>query len=277
MSNNQNINAQLTSDQRAQFWGIFTTALVGLFSFWLGIAIQDDISTKNARETQKLARYQLVDAVYPKYTQFIDTGGYVFYDILQMSSYEEERIKKELSDYMESEMIPFVETMKNSVNFMSDNRYYFSNNAQQRICQNNTAILFGLRLLEPNSELLSNISNDVVSSELSNPYYIKDLISYREQTEESLKARVEDFRQHAKYDRDAIAYYFLFLPYIDNFNIFSQELVPNDDIGSHLWKHIFILIGCIVIGLLISWMILKYVFKVKLTIKKLKDEKNIIL
>ena len=43
------MKTRLTDEQRVQFWGIFSTALVGLFSFWLGIAIQDDISTKNAR------------------------------------------------------------------------------------------------------------------------------------------------------------------------------------------------------------------------------------
>ncbi len=266
MSSKHRIHVSMTAEQRIQFWSIFTTAVVALFTFWLGIAIQDDISTKNARETQKLARYQMVEAVYPKYTQFIDTGGYVFYDLIGFASLDERQTREALEEYLEMEMIPFVETMKNSVNFMSDNRYYFGNDVQRRICQNNIAILLGLRMLEPRSALPALLSgtdvDKAIEAELRNPYYIKELISYRDEVTESLVERTREFLNAGDTSKAAVAYELMFLPYIDNFNIYSQELTPNDDVGSHLWKHILMLAACILLGLLLSTVILKYVFKI---------------
>lgn len=266
MSSKHRIHVSMTAEQRVQFWSIFTTAVVALFTFWLGIAIQDDISTKNARETQKLARYQMVEAVYPKYTQFIDTGGYVFYDLIGFASLDERQTREALEEYLEMEMIPFVETMKNSVNFMSDNRYYFGNDVQRRICQNNIAILLGLRMLEPRSALPALLSgtdvDKAIEAELRNPYYIKELISYRDEVTESLVERTREFLNAGDTSKAAVAYELMFLPYIDNFNIYSQELTPNDDVGSHLWKHILMLAACILLGLLLSTVILKYVFKI---------------
>lgn len=273
MSSKHDIYAGLSAEQRVQFWSIFSTAVVGLFSFWLGIAIQDDISSKNARETQKLARYQMVEAVYPKYTQFIDTGGYVFYDLVGFASLDEQRSRAALKEYLEEELMPLVETMKNSVNFMSDNRYYFGNDVQCRICQNNIAILFGLRMLEPRNTLLQDLSGNatnagaIVTAELRNPFYIKELISYRDDVTTSLKERTSDFLKMGDTSAASVAYNFMFLPYIDNFNIYSQELTPNDDVGSHLWKHIFMLVGCIILELLISFVLLKKVFNKSLTNK----------
>ena len=269
MSSRRIIHIQMPPEKRVQFWSIFTTAVVGLFSFWLGIAIQDDISTKNARETQKLARYQMVEAVYPKYTQFIDTGGYVFYDLIGFASLTDGEAKSALSTYMKQEKLPLVETMKNSVNFMSDNRYYFSCDIQRRICQNNIAILFGMRMIEPRSTLLEEIMcsniDTVMIKELRNAYYIKELISYRNDVEEYLKEKVHRFAELNDTSEATIAYHFMFRPYIDNFNIYSHELTPNDDVGSHLWKHIFMLIACILLGLMICFVLLKYVFKISLT------------
>ena len=48
MSNNRSRHRiNITPENKIQFWTIFTTALVGLFSLWIGITIQDDINTKN--------------------------------------------------------------------------------------------------------------------------------------------------------------------------------------------------------------------------------------
>lgn len=267
MSSSHQMKINLTSEQRVQFWNIFVTALVGLFSFWLGIAIQDDISTKNARETQKLARYQMVEAVYPKYTQFIDTGGYVFYDLMEMATLDEKEAKAALKEYLKREKVPFIETMKNSVNFMSDNRYYFSNSTQKRICGNDIAMQIGLRLMEPGSALLESLIKGaptaVIDHELSSPYYIKDMVSYRDETVKEIKSRINDFCNDSDTSYATIAYYFLFMPYVDNFNVYSQELIPNDDVGSHLWRHILMLAVCVILGLVIGVGIYRYIFSQK--------------
>lgn len=270
---------------KIQFWSIFSTGLVGLFSLWLGITIQDDINTKNAKETQKLARYQMAEAIYPKFVEYIDTCGYVFYDLMEIAntssllSNPKENLVDKVGAYYKREQIPFIETMNNSVNFMNDNQYYlgaiFGKNLQQRICTNNTSILFGLRLLKRNNSALFSILNwqdcehpqDSIALELSNSYYVKNTIAFKDEASKGVydnyMAFCDNIQSH-KNDSIAIVnnaiYQFIFLPYLDNFNIYSQELVPSEDVSSHMWKHIILLAGCIILGLLLFAFLLKHVF-----------------
>ena len=55
-------------------------------------------------------------------------------------------------------------------------------------------------------------------------------------------------------------YQFIFAPYFDNFNVYSQELVPSEDVKSHIWKHLLLLVGSIVLGLALSLVLLKRLF-----------------
>ena len=276
---------QISYQDRVQFWSIFATGLVGLFSLWLGITIQDDINTKNARETQKLARYQMAEAIYPKFVEYIDTCGYVFYDLLEitnavsLSQNTEDDVINSVGVYYEKQQIPFIETMNNTVNYMNDNQYYlgaiFGKKLQERICTNNASILFGLRLLKRNNEFLftalewQDRYQDAISRELSNAYYIKNTITFKDEVTKGVSANYKMFcdgvRDH-KNDTTTVVnhavYQFLFLPYIDNFNILSQELVPTEDVTSHMGKHIVLLVGCVLLGLLLFVLLLRHVFGV---------------
>lgn len=283
----------ISHQDKIQFWSIFTTGVVGLFSLWIGITIQDDINTKNAKETQKLARYQMAEAIYPKFVEYIDTCGYVFYDLMEItntasfSSDSKEYVINKVGSYYDREKIPFIETMNNSVNYMSDNQYYlgaiFGKELQERICKNNTSILFGLRLLKHNNEFLFSILNwqnsehiqDSITLELSNSYYVKNTIAFKEEINKGILDNYKQFCdniQEHKSDSSAIVnnaiYQFIFLSYIDNFNIYSQELVPSKDVTSHIGKHIILLVGCILLGLLLFVFLLKHVFGVDKIIQK---------
>lgn len=276
----------LSPENKVHFWSIFTTGVVGLFSLWLGIAIQDDINTKNAKETQKLARYQMVEAVYPKFSQYIDTGGYVFFDLMEMAnSISEDSIVAKLGEYYYNEQNQFIETMKNSVNFMCDNRYYFGKKAQEKICENNTSILFGMRLVEDHCTFLNNIIscntsidlNNLISRELSGAYYAKNTFSFREQTIDNIQKKTNElWGTKKRMDKDssflmnASLYHFIFVPYIENFNIYSEELIPNDEVTSHMLKHILILVGCVFLSLVLCVVLLHYVFGIDIIVKKQK-------
>ena len=275
----------IARQDKIQFWSIFTTGLVGLFSLWLGITIQDDINTKNAKETQKLARYQMAEAIYPKFVEYVDTCGYVFYDLIEiantssLSADPKENTINQVGSYYRREQISFIETMNNSVNYMSDNQYYlgaiFGKELQERICKNNTSILFGLRLLRHNNAFLFSILNwqnneyarDSIALELSNSYYIKNTLSFKDQVNNGIfdnyQLLCDNVSSHGN-DTTAIVnnaiYQFIFLPYLDNFDIYSQELVPSEDVTSHIGKHIILLTGCVILGLLLFVFLLKHVF-----------------
>lgn len=283
-SNRKRVN--ISNQDRIQFWSIFTTGLVGLFSLWLGITIQDDINTKNARETQKLARYQKAEALYPKFEEYIDTSDFVFYDLIgianntMLSSDKNKKVVDSVGAYYKRDQSIFREAMMNSVNYINGNQYYlgaiFGKKQQERICINSTSILFGLRLLENNNRLLYSMLSwqgkeqvmDNLSLELSNKVYRNNTLAFNEEIKDGLYNNYKLFHNNTNgYTGDSMAivnnaiYQFIFLPYIDNFNVFTQELEPSQDITSHIGKHIALLSGCILLGLLFFQFLLKRVFK----------------
>lgn len=278
------IKINITSENRIHFWSIFTTALVGLFSLWMGISIQDDINTKNAKETQKLARYQMVEALYPKFSQYIDTGYYIFFDMLKYHNIEQVgSLKGEIADsigaYYSRNQTAFITAMINSVNFMGDTRYYFGKEAQRKICQNNTSILFGLRMLADDNTFLYKVLNnwkpvkdakDSIVIELCASYYAKNVFSFRESANDYIYEKCNKFQKDVEKKQldsaqvvSCAVYDFIFQPYIDNYNVYTQELMPSEEVSSHIGKHILILVGCILLGLLLSIAILKHVFGVQ--------------
>ena len=225
----------------------------------------------------------MVEAVYPKFSQYIDTGGYVFFDLMEISNtIDGDSIVKTVGEYYREEQMPFIETMKNSVNFMCDNRYYFGKESQEKICENNTLILLGMRLLENRNAFLfeslslkdENTTRVNIGKELGGSYYAKNTFSFKEQTIENIQNKyivfLDDLNgkiSDSSYVVNNAVYQFIYIPYIDNFNIYSEELIPNDDVKSHIWKHIFILIGCVFLSLLLCIFLLRYVFDVKAIIK----------
>lgn len=283
-SNRKRVN--VSHQDRIQFWSIFTTGLVGLFSLWLGITIQDDINTKNARETQKLARYQKAEALYPKFEEYIDTSDFVFYDLIgianntMLSSDNNKKVVDSVGAYYKREQSLFREAMMNSVNYINGNQYYlgaiFGKKQQERICVNSASILFGLRLLENNDKLLYSMLSwqgkeqvmDNLSMELSNKVYRNNTLAFNEEIRDGLYNNYKLFHDNTHgHSGDSMAvvnnaiYQFIFLPYIDNFNVFTQELEPSQDVTSHIGKHIALLSGCILLGLLFFQFLLKRVFK----------------
>lgn len=288
---------KLPEQNKVYFWSIFSTGLVGFFSLWLGITIQDDINTKNARETQKLARYQMVQAVFPNFSQYIDTSGIVFFDLWEI--YNSTRVDDEYKSrymsevrlYYENNQQDFIEAMKNSVNFMCDNRYYFNKSSQKQICSNNTCILFGLRMLERNNDFLfytlshwnhyRNL-NDSVAAQLNDAYYAKNVFSYWDNTVDNISDKYHSaFIGKKTCDtslNDTLSYIettlynFVFLPYIDNFNVYQKELLPEEDVQNNVWKHILVLLACVVFSLCFCLFVLKHVFKAKTSAVSLYED-----
>ena len=66
-------------------------------------------------------------------------------------------------------------------------------------------------------------------------------------------------------------YQFIFAPYFDNFNVYSQELIPSEDVKSHIWKHLILLIGSIMLGLLICVILLKHVFGINIMVRTTEE------
>lgn len=287
MSNkNGRYRINISPENKVHFWSIFTTAVVGLFSLWMGITIQDDINTKNARETQKLARYQMTEAIYPKFVQFVDTCGFVFYDLLEYTGsdryLDQQTVVDSVGAYFFRERSAFTEAMSNSVNYLCDNQYYlgsiFGKDSHTRFCKNNASILFGLRLLSHRYKKLFYVTQcwqnvgslrDSIAAELRDPYYARNVYSYREEARDGILENYRIFYKNVEkqgFDSTAIinnaVYQFIFAPYFDNFNVYSQKLVPSGDVKSHIGKHLVLLVGSILIGLLLCLALLKYVFGV---------------
>ncbi len=211
----------------------------------------------------------------------------MFYDLLEYTDPDQYLDRKTIVDsvgaYYSRERGPFTEAMSNSVNFLCDNQYYlgsiFGKESHTRICKNNASILFGLRLLSQRYKKLFYITKhwqntptlqDSISLELRDSYYAKNVYSYRKEACDGILENYREFYANVEkqgFDSAQIVnnaiYQFIFAPYFDNFNVYSQELVPSEDVKSHIWKHLFLLIGSIVIGLVLSLVLLKRLFGIE--------------
>lgn len=284
MLNRLRNRVNISKENKIYFWSIFTTAIVGLFSLWLGVSIQDDINTRNAVETEKLARYQMVEAVYPKYEQFIDTCGYVFYDFFERAKLpkNDSNTINNVGDYFRLEQDAVTQSMLNSTNFSCSSKFYFAKQSQEQICKNNVSILFGLRLLDRNNAFLSDILNhknilvnESIALELNSSYYTTNIIPYREQVEQEISNKTNNLisllkthENDTNYIVNNVIYDFVFLPYINNFEIFLQELSASPNNTKHTSQHILMFIACIIIGFCLCLIILRIVFGVKLFVPK---------
>lgn len=65
VSKMRNDYKQISSNQKSNYWTIVTNTFLVLFTFWMGIFVQDLIARKNSSINDKLVRIQYVDKMLP--------------------------------------------------------------------------------------------------------------------------------------------------------------------------------------------------------------------
>lgn len=62
---------RLSNDQKPNYWSAVTNVVLVIFTFWMGLAVQQMIVDKNSEYTSKLVQYEYLDKVYSRYAEII--------------------------------------------------------------------------------------------------------------------------------------------------------------------------------------------------------------
>lgn len=82
----QNFYHLMVPNAKEAFWVSFTNCLLVVFTFWLGISVQDIVADRNAKVNARIARIDYVKEFLPKYEQLLSEHYYTY---LYMQNYDD--------------------------------------------------------------------------------------------------------------------------------------------------------------------------------------------
>ena len=204
------IYKRLSSTERGHYWAIVTNVFVVIITFYLGLTVQSKVANKSAESSRKLSHYQIVDKIYPDYSNIYESHekiiGYLFRWLSSHSTFEESNTK--MVQFISDHEDEFIKMGQHVADVVGKCKFYYGVENFNKSSQDNGQILLGIQAIKLNNEktditkdeLFEYLTNYMTSSEfllkaspntnigsLSNTIY--DLIqeSYNEKNAEIIK------------------------------------------------------------------------------------------
>ena len=95
----------LEDNSKSSFWQILTNVFLVLFTFWMGIFVQDLIASKNEEVNNKLLSFQYIDRIHPDYKKVFDND--IFSNLLVFADVNNNHNKKLQEHLKKMEEDPF--------------------------------------------------------------------------------------------------------------------------------------------------------------------------
>lgn len=263
---------RLSPDNRGSYWVIMTNVFVVIFTFWLGVFIQDLVASKSADASRKLAHYEIVDRMYPTYVHLYDSCGQVIGELQKVvfSDLSEEDKSSQLTAYIKAHKKEVLSFAEYTTEVVGKYKYYFDAQDYKAASEHNSIIMIGLKLMEVvanagythySSEQLENILKNYMCTPdfmlKGNPHKNIDSISRNlvEITERTKKQTSE---------KETIEVYIIqkmiLIPAIENILLLTEEVqYGNQGNGkSWLWNISYMLLS-VVIGIFVCNMFAKFI------------------
>ena len=250
--------SSLRHDAKMSFWPSFTNVILVVFTFWMGLAVQDMIAGKTAKYNAQKVK---IDHVLPMYRELSNSELITrFFNLEEvktllskknMSDQESKLAINKLIEYLKSNLL-YSEGVKKdiekSVEIMSVFRYYASSDDFDKVTYNNTVLLFCLRLIDkleqnPNlsdAQLMQFTDAYLHSAECRNYAHF----AYGDSTEVGKKL-VEIVKESGATLTILSCWGAILKCYMGNFEIISQYISPEKD---SFWGRP---VGVLCIGILI--------------------------
>lgn len=146
---------KMSKNNKVVFWQVITNLFLVVFTFWMGLFVQDFIASKNASVNERLLQMQYNEKVYPKYVEvekheFLDK----IYRIVHESKSNQDSIDAKFAAlWLGCNLILYSDTIdsiaRRNVSIMNEYRYYCLDKSQSdSITVNNAAILLFLKTKE---------------------------------------------------------------------------------------------------------------------------------
>lgn len=151
----------MSHGQKVTFWTLVSNVFLVIFTFWMGLFVQDFIADKNANLTKELVRFDYIDRIYPTYKSMISSevmDSMWMYTMekneLANSESDNNRIMLKAGDYIDRNRDKIMAWADTMCSVLGDFKYYLKPEYFDSISYNNTEILICLqtmRLLESDS------------------------------------------------------------------------------------------------------------------------------
>jgi len=144
----------MSHDQKVAFWTITSNVFLVIFTFWMGLFVQDFIADKNANLTKELVRFDYVDRIYPTYksitsSEVIDSLWQYTLEtkIFDSNPDEKKRNLLKAGNYIYNNVDKVEEWADTMCSTLANFKYYLKPNDFDSISNNNTEILICLKVL----------------------------------------------------------------------------------------------------------------------------------
>ncbi len=213
--------SRMQHDQKVIFWQIISNISLTIFTFWMGLSIQDVFVDTTSKYNERMVRMEFVDKVYPMY---VDLNNIEFYSnaakdlaINAQKKGHTTSIKSapNLNDYFSNNTDEFINDARKAVNIMSQFKHYTDQETSSKISLNNGKILLLAKIIE-----LKHREKDI------SPDKIKDAIF-------DYMCSIE-YICSSNYNSNAISVADLsneLIEYINNENVYGWESIICSEIG----------------------------------------------
>lgn len=223
----------LAPESRGHYWVLVTNVFLVIFTFWLGICIQDLVANKNAKASLKLAHYEIVDRMQDKYFSVYDSCGSIISELYKITyaSINKKEQTKEIYRYINMNKEDILYSAKCIVNIVGEYKYYFDSQKTSNASLNNSLILVGLKLLAiiNNKENLTNelLKKDLINYMATPEFMIKGSLNSRllelSNTMIEMFEKIQRENKKEDYEREIIKN-FILVPELSNIMLLTDEI-----------------------------------------------------
>lgn len=293
----------LSPENKGAFWSLTSSVLIGVLSCWLGFSVQYFVYNSTQSESDKLARYQVVDKFRPLYMELYDTCSMRYFEGLykgighgippKMDLSDEEyltiirggRLSPKKENSAEAYLIRFMcnESNRDAINHAAERCIdvshsiapYLDKKNRDKLLSNNSHMLINLHLsdaLHDTTTILDSLSfiDKYVSRYIQNS--IMDIVPRRDNVYELYSTAYSLYKECLQnIDKEQIAKFDLIrryiqltnIPLIENMLIITDVFYPKSYKYKPIWMSVIILFICIFIGYMVLRIIMMRFFDPK--------------
>lgn len=196
------IYRQLTQEQRVNFWTILTNLFVVLFTFWLGLSVQDMIATRHSELNERLAHYAYVDRFYNDMQNIENEYAYIItkvFDNVESEKVTENDVKN-VSEFLKSNKTEVVHAAAAIDSTLRKFKYYCDNDEEFKKLTSITLAIptyrFVLSVLESDSTISEKELRTIIQAKMCSKHNGLPIIARRKVLDEATDKVVSIFKKN---------------------------------------------------------------------------------
>lgn len=293
----------LSPENKGAFWSLTSSVIIGVLSCWLGFSVQYFVYNSTQSESDKIARYQVVDKFRPLYMELYDTCSITYFEELYKSFGHGIHKKTVLSnaDYMaiiggdsletekgksaEAHLIRFMSNESNwpvmnhaaerCIDVSQSIAPYLDDKHREKLLSNNGLMLVNLHLSDALLDTTKVLDSLSFVTKYANNYIqncVKDIVPKRDNVYELYNIAYSYYKENIQNKNITLIskvhliqrYIELTnIPLLENMQIITDVFYPQSEKSKPIWISIIIFFACLFLGYMIFRVIMMRFFDPK--------------